>query len=359
MMTTKRASLFIAATVLVAFTAGCSKEAPEAKEIDLTQVPDLFEQPLQPNPLALTAEDIVATVEGEDITHGEIMQAVQRTMSQLSRQMPPQQLSQMYGQVYQNMTDTLIANILLNKAAEGSSLAVSTEELDEEIVKIKTGAPEGQSLEDTLAANDVDFAEWKENLRTQMLVGKLVEEKTADVAEATPAEVATFYRENLESFKTPESVAASHILLSFTEDDTDETKAAKKAELLALKEQISAGASFEELATANSDCPSSERSGDLGPFSRGQMVPEFETVAFTMDVGTVSDIVETQFGYHLIKTTEHQAEAVRSLTEVTEQLTNYLSGQKKQEVLVAYIEGLKETADIVMKKPDMDAGGAE
>ena len=359
MMKTKRASLFIAVAVLVALTAGCSKEEPATEEIDLTQVPDLFEQPLQPNPLAPTAADVVVTVEGVDITHGEIMQAVQVTMQQLSRQMPPQQLSQMYGQVYNNMAETLVANILLEKAAENSSLAVSDAELDAEIATIKADAPAGQSLEEALDANDIDFNEWKEDLRSQMLVGKLVEEKTADVADATLAEVATFYQENIDSFKTPETVTASHILIAFTEEDTDETKAEKKAELAALKTQIDAGASFEELAGSHSDCPSSQRGGALGTFGRGQMVPKFEEVAFSIDIGTVSDIVETRFGYHLIKAADHQPAGVRPLSEVTEQLTGYLTGQKKQEAMLAYIETLKESASIIKHKQDLDAGAGK
>ncbi len=360
MTKTKRASLFIAAAVLIALTAGCSKEkAPEFEEVDLTQVADLFEKPLQPNPLALAPEDVIVTVEGEDITHGEIMQAVQATMMQLSRQVPPQKLSQMYSQVYQNMTDSLIANILLSKAAENSSLAVSDEELSEEIEKIKAAAPEGQSLEDALAENGLNLEEWKDNLRSQMLVSKLVDEKTADVAEATPTEIATFYKENLDSFNVPENVTASHILIAFTEEDTDETKAQKKEKLEAIQEQIAGGASFEELATAHSDCPSSQHGGELGSFERGQMVPEFEEVAFSIEPGVVSDIVETRFGYHLIKVADRQPESVRSLADVNEQLKSYLTGQKKQKALVSYIQTLRETADVVMQKQDMDAGEAE
>lgn len=356
---TKSTSLFIAAAVLIALTSGCKEDAPEVEAVDLTQAPDLFEEPLQPNPLAPMPEDVVATVEGKDITHGEVMQAVQMTMSQLSRQVPPQQLSQMYGQVYKNMTDTLIANILLSNAAEASSLAVNEAELDAEVAKIKDGAPEGQSLEEALAASDVDLAEWKENLRSQMLVSKLVEEKTASMTEATTVEAATFYQENLDSFKTPESVSASHILLSFTPEDTDETKAQKKADIIAFRDQIAAGAVFETVASEHSDCPSSKQGGDLGSFSRGQMVPEFEEVAFNIEPGVVSDIVETQFGYHLIKVSDHQAEGIRSLSEVSEQLIEYLTGQKKQETLVAYIEELRKSADVVLHKQDMDSGATD
>lgn len=358
---TKTFGLFASAALIV-LLAGCNKEDAQAQdvsqpeEVDLTQVSDLFEEPIQPNPLALSNEDVVVTVDGKDITHGEIMQAVQMTMMQLSRQVPPQQLSQMYGEVYQNMKDTLIANALLTQAAANSSLAVSDAEMDEEIAKVSASAPEGITLEEALAENDIDFDEWKENLRQQMLVGKLVEEKTANVEEATTTDVAQFYQENLDSFTVPESVSASHILVAFTPEDTDATKAEKKAKLEDVREQILAGASFEELAAANSDCPSSQQGGSLGTFGRGQMVPEFEEAAFNMETGTVSEIVETQFGYHLIKVTDHQDEGIRSLSEVKDQLKEYLTGQKKQEALVAYIEELREKADIVDQKPDLDAG---
>ena len=370
---TKTAGLFIATGLLVLLNTGCNQEeatpvttdaAPASdataeitpETIDLTQAPDLFEEPIKPNPLAPQADDVIITVEGTDITHGELMQAVQMTMQQLSRQMPPQQLAQMHGEIYENMKDSLIANALLTKAAEGSSLAVSDEELTAEIAKIQESGPEGSSIEEALAENGVDFTEWKDNLRTQILVGKLVEEKTADAPQASEADVNSFYLENIDAFKTPETVSASHILIAFKEGDTDETKAEKKAKLTALSKQIADGANFEELAAANSDCPSKEQGGSLGSFPRGQMVPEFETAAFALETGAVSDIVATQFGYHLIKVTDHQAAGARSLPEVKDQLTEYLSGQKKQEALMAYISTLREKATIVEHKQDLNAG---
>lgn len=359
MTKTKSASLFIAAAVAIALTAGCKKEeAPKVEKIDLTQVPDMFEEPLQPNPLAPQADDVVVTVDGEEITHGQVMQAAQMQMRQLSRQVPPQQLAQMQGQVYQSMQESLIANILLKKAAANSSLAISDAELNEEIERIKSGAPQGQSLEATLASNNVDIVEWKEDLRNQMLVGKLVKEKTADVAEATDEEASQFYQQNIDQFKTPETVGASHILIKAEKDATDETKAEAKAKLEKIKADIAAGASFEDLAKEHSEGPSSAQGGNLGTFSRGQMVPAFEEAAFSLKPGQISDIVETQFGYHLIKVTEHNEAGTRTLEEVKDQIKAYLTGQKKQEALMAYIRTLREKANIVVPKRDMDAGAA-
>lgn len=365
MTKTKYISFFILALTSIAFCAGCSKESaetPEGENVDLSQAPDLFEEPLKPNPLARQPQDVAVTVNGTDITHGEIMQAVQTTMQQLSQQMPPKQLTQMQGRVYQRTTDQLIANALLTEAAETSDLTVTDKEIDAEVAKIKASAqaqnPEGQGLEEALAASGMTMEDWKKNLRSRQLLSKLVEQKTADIAEASEAEAATFYKENTDQFKSPESVSASHILLAVDEEkDTDATKAEKKAQLEKIKADIAAGtATFEEMATEHSSCPSSERGGSLGSFSRGQMVPEFDEVAFNQEVGSISDIVETQFGYHLIKVTGHEMESTRPLAEVSEQLRNYLTGQKKQKAVKAYIDTLREKADIVMHKPNMDSG---
>jgi peptidyl-prolyl cis-trans isomerase C len=360
---TKLTGIFIASTFALLF-AGCNKEespvTPEqtaaSEPIDLSQLaPDLFEQPLQPNPLALTATDIVVTVDGENITHGEIMQGVEMNMMQMSRRVPPQQLSQMAGQIYQNVQDTLIANILLTKAAETSSLTVNDDELTKEIADIEANAPEGSSLTNALAENNIDFADWKADLRKQLLVRKLVEEKTVNITAASPADIAKFYEENIDTFKIPENVTASHILLAFTPEDTDATKAQKKKDLEKIRGDILAGGDFAAIAAEKSDCPSKERGGDLGTFSKGQMVPEFETAAFSQDLGAIGDIVETQFGYHLIKVTDHQQSGIRPLAEVKDQLQEYLTGKEKQDALMAYIEELKTKANIEIKTPDLDS----
>ena len=95
-------------------------------------------------------------------------------------------------------------------------------------------------------------------------------------------------------------IRASHILVSTDGRD----KAAARSEIEELRAQIADGADFGEVASAKSDCPSGRRGGDLGFFGKGQMVPEFETAAFGLESGALSDVVETDFGFHLIKRTD-------------------------------------------------------
>lgn len=99
-----------------------------------------------------------------------------------------------------------------------------------------------------------------------------------------------------------DEITASHILIGFGAD-SERSQEEAKAQIEALKTQIADGGDFVSLAKSHSDCPSSAQGGDLGPFGRGMMVPEFEQAAFALDEGGVSDIVETSFGYHLIART--------------------------------------------------------
>lgn len=103
-----------------------------------------------------------------------------------------------------------------------------------------------------------------------------------------------------------DQVRASHILLMYAgsaRSTATRTKDEALNEIKALKDQVDNGADFAELAKANSDCPSGQKGGDLGFFGRGMMVPEFDQAAFNMEVGTVSDVVETDFGYHILQRT--------------------------------------------------------
>lgn len=151
-------------------------------------------------------------------------------------------------------------------------------------------------------------------------------------------EIKEFYEGNKEQFKSPESVTAKHILVD-TEDE------AKK-----IAKEISEGLAFEEAATKYSKCPSKQQGGSLGNFSRGQMVPEFEEVAFSIEKGIVSEPVKTQFGYHLVKVEEKTESHIKELNEVKEFIKNKLLQDKQSEKYLKNIEALKSKYDVKLNK---------
>ncbi|HEX3645590.1 MAG TPA: peptidylprolyl isomerase [Vicinamibacterales bacterium] len=135
------------------------------------------------------------------------------------------------------------------------------------------------------------------------------------------------YNNNSEQYTTPEQVRASHILLK-TEGKDDAAVKAKAEELL---KQARAGADFSELAKKNSeDEASAKNGGDLDYFGRGRMVPEFDQAVFAMQPGTISDVVKTQYGYHIIKLVDKKNATTRPLAEVRQQLNDQLAYQRAQ-----------------------------
>jgi peptidyl-prolyl cis-trans isomerase D len=144
----------------------------------------------------------------------------------------------------------------------------------------------------------------------------------------TPAEVEQHYNQNIDQFSTPEQVHALHILLKT--EGKDEAAVKKQAEDV-LKQAKASGADFGELAKKYSEDEGSKtRGGDLNFFGKGQMVPEFEKVAFALQPGQISDLVKSEFGFHIIKVLEHKPATVKPLAEVKDQISEQLKWERAQ-----------------------------
>ena len=162
------------------------------------------------------------------------------------------------------------------------------------------------------------------------------------------ADIEREYSNNSEQYTTPEQVRASHILLK-TEGKDD---AAVKAKAEALLKQARGGADFADLARKNSeDEASAKNGGDLDYFGRGRMVPEFDQAVFAMQPGAISDLVKTQYGYHIIKLVDKKNATTRSLAEVRQQLTDQLAYQRAQAQAADLAQNLEKQ---IAKPADLD-----
>jgi len=181
---------------------------------------------------------------------------------------------------------------------------------------------------DSKIEEDQEFKDVLEATRINLLKDYAVNKIISDAA-ATDEEVSEFYEANKDRYNKPETVKASHILV-----DNEE----KAKEILA---DLNNGMSFEEAATSFSSCPSKEAGGDLGEFTRGQMVPEFDEAAFGMEEGAISEPVKTQFGYHIIKVVNKSKESISTFEDVKEQVRNQVVLQKQQTNYLNKVNGLK------------------
>ena len=181
-----------------------------------------------------------------------------------------------------------------------------------------------------LYEHNAAFKAQLEKVKEDMLIGFAATKALEDVKPATDEEIKKYYDDNVDKFQKGESVNASHILV-----DSEE----KANELLA---KINSGEiSFEDAARENSSCPSKENGGNLGEFTKGQMVPEFDAAVFSMNVGEISAPVKTQFGYHLIKLVSKSEASVYPFEEVKDQLVEVVNQEKKQAAFQSKINQLK------------------
>ena len=142
------------------------------------------------------------------------------------------------------------------------------------------------------------------------------------------AELSAYYNAHIEDYKVKEQVKARHILIAVPQGADAKTDAAAKAKAEGILKQLRAGGDFAALAKANSDDPSKENGGDLGTFGRGAMVPPFEQAAFALQPGQISDVVKTNFGYHIIQVQQHDQAHVKPLAEVKNDIIPVLTQQK-------------------------------
>lgn len=190
-----------------------------------------------------------------------------------------------------------------------------------------------------------EVADRIEDLKKKVIVQTYVKKKIEQDLKVSDEEAKKFYEQNKDKFKSGEQIHASHILVK------SETAA---QDILA---QLKKGASFEELAAKNSVDASAAKGGDLGWFSKGSMVPEFEKVAFSLKEGEVSNVVKTAYGYHIIKVTGKRPAGVRTFDEVKDQIKAYLLPAKQQEVLQSLRENLKKGAKISIKEDVLNEVG--
>lgn len=183
-----------------------------------------------------------------------------------------------------------------------------------------------------------EVADRLDDLRKRLIVETYLKKKVEQDAKVSDEEMKKFYDQNLDKFKSGEQVRASHILVK-TEPEAQDVMS-----------QLKKGASFEELAKKYSKDSSAAKGGDLGWFSKGAMVPEFDKAVFGLKEGQLSGIVKTQFGFHIIKLTGKRPAGVRPFDEAKEQIKANLLPAKQQEVFQKMKEDLKKDAKISIKE---------
>jgi len=290
---------------------------------------------------AQVMDRIVAVVGDEIILLSELETRVQLAVMQL--QVDPEDaetLNQLRGALLKDLVDEKL--ILVQ--ARRDSIQVTAQEVDQaitaQIAQIKNQLGSEEAFQNQLAAEELTLQDLKKQyrpqIRNQLLREKLIRQKLSNTT-VSSKEVMDFYQTYRDSLPVQgESVRLRHIMMTVAPSEEEKQAAFQKAREVLAKTR--AGESFESLARSYSQCPSAESGGDLGYFSRGEMVPEFERAVFALNPGEISDVVETMYGYHIIRCEDRQADRAR----VRHILIALSTSEEDEDRLVARMSEIRE-----------------
>jgi len=334
---------------VLALTA-CSRSTPaastETAAAAATPVPaaaQLNPTPEPPKPIPAELPEVVARINGEAVTKADFEKALRNIEQNAGGPVPPDQRDR----VYRGVLDQLVGYKLLIQETKARKLTVPDAELDKRMEQIRGQFPSEDTFKQVLAQQGVTLETLRNDTRNDLLVSNMLQAEVSPKVSVSAAQVDEFYKNNPSQFQQPERVRASHILIGFPQGADEPAKAKARTQAADVLKQVKAGKDFAGLAKQYSSDPgSAQQGGDLGFFQQGQMVPPFDKAAFSMKPGQTSDLVETDFGVHIIRVADRQAARAVPLEEVRPQVLEYLEGQSRQEQTQKFVEGLKAKGKI-------------
>lgn len=317
----------------VALPLGAAAASPSTASTNLAE---LFGDPV-----------IAKTKAGFEIKRSQLDDEVIRIKAQLSAQNRPVPADRM-ALLEQGVLEQLITLHLLNTRATAEDKATGKSLAEKRLAEAKEKLGSEELFNMRLKAENLTLDQLRDKW-TQAAIAETVVRREIP-ASVTDADVKKFYDDNPGRFEQAERVRASHILLSTRDDKqkelSDGEKAAKRKKAEEVLKRAKAGEDFAALAKEFSEDPGSKDKGGEYTFGRGRMVPEFEAAAFSLNPNQISDIVTTQFGYHIIKLHEKLPAQKLGLTEVSKDVKEGLTQQAIQKQMPDYLKKVKAEAGL-------------
>ena len=286
-----------------------------------------------------------AVVNGQEISMAKFNRFLQ--MQQMEYMRRGQQLQQSQLQELRSRTlDYLIDQEVLFQQAKAEGISADEEKVEKQLQQYKQQSGGESQFKQALAQQGMSEKQLETDVRKQLILQKFIQNEFESDISISDEEARDFYKKNPDYFTQKEQVKTQHIIIQVKEDAAEAkvTEARKKIEKV--QEQLEKGVDFAELAKQFSEGPSSKNGGSLGFVQRGQMVPTFEKTAFSLDPGEVSDIIRTQFGFHIVKVTDRKEEETSPYEEVKSDIINHLKTVKMDEKVQNFLEKKKGNMDI-------------
>jgi peptidyl-prolyl cis-trans isomerase C len=290
-------------------------------------------------------DEKIAAVNGVIISQGEFDRELNffvRRAAPEGQQIPDIQLAKIRNDVLESLIDREV----LFQESKKKGIEVNAGAISDQLKSIKQKYPDEAQFTKLLQDMGLTESDVETQIKRGMAIQQLINTEVAEKVKISDEESKEYYDTHPEFFKQPEQVRASHILIKVDENASEAQKTEARKKMKEVQQKLQKGEDFATLAKTYSEGPSGPGGGNLGYFRRGQMVKPFEDAAFKLKSGETSDIVETRFGYHLIKVFDKQPEKALTYAEIKNQLDEHLKKQKLEGEVDVYIDNLRKSAKI-------------
>jgi peptidyl-prolyl cis-trans isomerase C len=287
----------------------------------------------------------VAVVNGSVINRADFDREMSRALQRFSSKGKPLSDSQV-SEIKKEVLENLINGELLYQESQKKGITVDEVAVNEQLRKLKERFPSEAEFKSALSKANLSEDVLKSQFKRGMAIQRFIDKQFVQKITVSDKESKAYYDSRPDLFKQPEQVHASHILIKVDPGADESQRAEARKKMEKIQGKVQKGEDFAALAKEFSEGPSSAKGGDLGYFRRGQMVKPFEEKAFALRPGEVSDIVETRFGYHLIKVMDKKTETTIAYEDIKDRLKQHLKREKVQKELKLYAEKLKDKAKV-------------
>jgi len=292
---------------------------------------------------AVVIDRIVAVVNGEITTLSELQE-----LEYSLRTQGEEKLDKDNPELTSTLLDELINKKLQLQLAAKKKIAVSEQQLQEALADIRrqNKLTTDAEFKQALAQQGMSLENFTRQLKENIQITILVRREVMSQIEIKEEEIKSYYQEHKASFTYLDELRAQHILLYLPAEVTEEQVQLKKELAEQVWEKLQAGEDFAQLAKQYSDDPSAEKGGDLGYFRRGEMLPVLEEAALSLEVGGISPVLQTSFGFHLIRLTERRKHNPDNSPQLKEEIKQAIYRQKTEEKLKKWLKKLRKEAKI-------------
>jgi len=299
---------------------------------------------------AEVVDRIVAFVNDEIITLSDLNATFEPYQKKIEESYKGGDRNRILAETKRTLLTRMVDNLLIEQEAKKSGITVSDEEVMASIRGILArNKMTMEAFQQSLSREGTTFEAYKKNTRDSMVRSRLLRREVRARITVSDEEIGEYYRLHRDDYEGKEAVKLKQILLLFPKNMDGNAKAKLQADAAEVLKRLRAGESFDTLAARFSQGPAASSGGDLGYVEKGAMLPEVETVAFRLEKNSISDVIESPAGFHIIQVLDHRGEGLKPIETVREEIKSKLEDEKIEKKFDSWISELRAKSLVEIK----------